>query len=436
MTIQPLNDRVPIINDDGTPTQYFIRMLKERGITVDEKITEAEAIALINESLATHSVNAGPGLSGGGTLDTNPTLSLDAGLDDLNDVDLSTPPTNGQALVYDGTSSLWKAGTVSGGGGGGAPGWQLITSWDFAVSGAIASIIVPVGGYSEIYVFGSAVTTSVSSWRGARYSVDGGATYSSASVYSSVANAGTLGVSDTADFYHATNTTAARYWQQNLSLIDKTGVAKKRVSNRTDSNGIFGTSATSTLGPITHVRISPIDAAGAPVGTFNGGQIFVFGIPTSSGTPGVWQVINDTTIGAPVAAVTADVTGYSEVEIIARDLTASVSGSRSVRVSTDGGLTYWSVSGNYQWYNFSGALTNNNCFALHAVSSTAARGGVARITNLRDTTAPKAWQTPNNSDHGAGIFVATNAPITHVQILNLASGNLTGGRVIVSGLKV
>ncbi|HEY8964143.1 MAG TPA: hypothetical protein VIN59_06760, partial [Alphaproteobacteria bacterium] len=35
----------------------------------------------------------------------------------LTDVDVTTPPTNGQSLVYDTTSSKWKPGTVSGGGG-------------------------------------------------------------------------------------------------------------------------------------------------------------------------------------------------------------------------------------------------------------------------------------------------------------------------------
>lgn len=41
-------------------------------------------------------------------------------LDALTDVDTTTtPPSSGQALLYDGGSGLWKPGTVSGGGGGG-----------------------------------------------------------------------------------------------------------------------------------------------------------------------------------------------------------------------------------------------------------------------------------------------------------------------------
>src|SRR3546814_258243 len=64
------------------------------------------------------SVIAGTGLSGGGPLSADVTLNLDASIDLLTDVVTSTtPPTDGQALVWNDTDSLWVPGTVSGGGG-------------------------------------------------------------------------------------------------------------------------------------------------------------------------------------------------------------------------------------------------------------------------------------------------------------------------------
>lgn len=81
-----------------------------------------------------------------------------ASLDALTDVDTSTtPPTNGQALVYDLASTLWKPGSVASGGGGGggtdydvspnptanddefkaptlAPAWSTINTLDVATS--------------------------------------------------------------------------------------------------------------------------------------------------------------------------------------------------------------------------------------------------------------------------------------------------------------
>lgn len=70
MTIQPLNDRVPIINPDGTPTQYFLRQLQERGITVDQKITLEELMAI----LATIDINVTAPLTGGGPIDADVTI--------------------------------------------------------------------------------------------------------------------------------------------------------------------------------------------------------------------------------------------------------------------------------------------------------------------------------------------------------------------------
>ena len=72
MTIQPLNDRVPIINGDGTPTQYFIRMLQERGITVDEKITMDQLM----EVLAGININVTSPLTGGGSIDEDVAIGL------------------------------------------------------------------------------------------------------------------------------------------------------------------------------------------------------------------------------------------------------------------------------------------------------------------------------------------------------------------------
>jgi hypothetical protein len=45
---------------------------------------------------------------------------LDISIGNLTEVDLTVAPSNGQALVYNSTSSTWKPGTVSGGGGGGS----------------------------------------------------------------------------------------------------------------------------------------------------------------------------------------------------------------------------------------------------------------------------------------------------------------------------
>lgn len=136
---QPLVDNQKIVREDGTPTEYFIRWAQQRQIDISEGITRDQAIELIQEWAAERSVIAGTGLSGGGTLDADVTITLDAILGQLNDVDLTTtPPTDGQALVWNAADSKWVPG-AGGGGGGGGSGIKGITSMYRTANQAIPS---------------------------------------------------------------------------------------------------------------------------------------------------------------------------------------------------------------------------------------------------------------------------------------------------------
>ena len=73
---QPLIDRVPIVGADGLPTPYFIRLLKQRGLAVDDKITAEQAEELIDLWSANRDIIAGVGLDGGGTLASDVTIDL------------------------------------------------------------------------------------------------------------------------------------------------------------------------------------------------------------------------------------------------------------------------------------------------------------------------------------------------------------------------
>jgi len=63
--VQPLTDRVPIINPDGTASLYFIQYLQERGIDISEGVPQ------------TRRVNTNLPLTGGGELSSD--LTLDHG---------------------------------------------------------------------------------------------------------------------------------------------------------------------------------------------------------------------------------------------------------------------------------------------------------------------------------------------------------------------
>lgn len=82
--LTPLNWKNPIVHDDGTPTAYFIQLMQ----------------TLLEEKEATEDNLA------------------DFSIDELSDVDtVSTPPTDGQGLVWDDGLQQWVPGTVASSGG-------------------------------------------------------------------------------------------------------------------------------------------------------------------------------------------------------------------------------------------------------------------------------------------------------------------------------
>jgi hypothetical protein len=123
--IGPLPWQTPIVEpDSGKPSPFFIRLWQEsflRADAVDEIIggidSKADKATLIN---------AGTGLSGGGSLAADRTLNLNANINQLTDVQISSP-ANLQFLQYDSTLSQWKNVTVGAGYTPSAPTQQIPT---------------------------------------------------------------------------------------------------------------------------------------------------------------------------------------------------------------------------------------------------------------------------------------------------------------------
>jgi hypothetical protein len=71
MSIQNLDRRFPIVNPDGTPTEYLLRLLRDRGQAQEDTDESVE-----NKADKSVSIVAGTGLDGGGDLSEDRTIDL------------------------------------------------------------------------------------------------------------------------------------------------------------------------------------------------------------------------------------------------------------------------------------------------------------------------------------------------------------------------
>jgi hypothetical protein len=137
--LQPLVDRMRIVNADGTPTQLFIRWAQQRQIDIGASITAAEALEIatqyVAEFMAAHPLNEGTGIQITPSGDIADGITITAEVQEILDEISSTqgtilfrgaadwqalaPGTAGYFLQTNGAGAdpAWAAG---GGGGGGS----------------------------------------------------------------------------------------------------------------------------------------------------------------------------------------------------------------------------------------------------------------------------------------------------------------------------
>lgn len=101
----PWNWQVPVVDENGKATKEFLSWLQQQ-LSISELANKAVPQG--------RKINTGTGLTGGGDLTVDRTISLDAELNDLTDVN-AIAPTDGQALVWKNDDSQWEAGTVAAG---------------------------------------------------------------------------------------------------------------------------------------------------------------------------------------------------------------------------------------------------------------------------------------------------------------------------------
>lgn len=127
-------------------------------------------------------------------------------------------------------------------------------------------------------------------------------------------------------------------------------------------------------------------------------------------------------IAAPVSQIVWDVTKYTDMIMIGTDVTTAGVSGRDIQLSTDGGATYATTSGNYVSVALDGITVAQTGVPLISVASTLGRSFVAEMSGMRNTGIKKM----ERGDVPV-LFVSSQSPITHVRV-NCGS-NLTGGTI-------
>ncbi len=117
MALQPIQSSVPIADGQGKPTPPFLFFINQLlNLVSDSAGSLAQKAYDLANTLLHRRIDTGLGLTGGGDLTQDRTISLDASFEELNDVDM-TGVADGNVPVWDATDLIWKPGAGGGGGG-------------------------------------------------------------------------------------------------------------------------------------------------------------------------------------------------------------------------------------------------------------------------------------------------------------------------------
>jgi hypothetical protein len=139
--LQPLDQKFPIVDDQGRPTRYFTQWAQQKQIDISDGITLDQAQQLIDDFAAARQIIAGRALDGGGV------LSGDVTIDHAES--LVTPGTYGSAtkvpqFVVDQEGHVQGVTEVPISGGGGGGDYSLIANQVIAAGAAsVAFAAIP-----------------------------------------------------------------------------------------------------------------------------------------------------------------------------------------------------------------------------------------------------------------------------------------------------
>lgn len=125
--------------------------------------------------------------------------------------------------------------------------------------------------------------------------------------------------------------------------------------------------------------------------------------------------------------------GYTDLMVVARSMTSSISGNRQIVVSTNNGVSYFTTSGDYTTITDSGVEANGAALLIHDTASLSARSLVGTILGSGVTGGPKLGIGTGAGFNQKRLFIANTSPINAIRLLPGGGGNLTAGSLFVFG---
>lgn len=160
-------------------------------------------------------------------------------------------------------------------------------------------------------------------------------------------------------------------------------------------------------------------------------------VPPGGGGGGgaAWSLINSWDFALDGAIISRDVSvaGYSDLLVLCDRVALASSSWRTMQLSTDGGSTFWSSSGDYLRYTGNGTIDQSDTHIyFHSTAASGGRTGRVEIWGI-DMTGPKLFSSTAGNGGANSVFRASINPITDIRLSNNAGVDMNGGALYVYG---
>lgn len=155
-------------------------------------------------------------------------------------------------------------------------------------------------------------------------------------------------------------------------------------------------------------------------------------INPGGGGGGNWTLVEVRAISSNPEVFTG-LGSYQDLLIVVKDATATDAHSRFIEVSDDGGSTWHTTSGDYISVDQTGVATNQIGLALFGNANSAARTGIAEITNWNQTIGIKFSRGISASTANVFCYIINISAALNAFRVQTSTASMTGGIVYIYG---